>query len=232
MPRMARVVAAGVPHHVTQRGNRRAKVFLRKADYARYLSLLGEYAAKHDLAVKAYCLMPNHLHLIVVPARADSLAETLRPVHLRYAQEINRRLGVGGVLWQGRFYSCPLDGDHYWTAVRYVERNAVRAGLADAAEDYAWSSAAAHCGLRSDELLTPIAPPEWLVNLPPDEVAARWALWLRDQEDDEALRQLAQCTRTGRPAGDSKFVARLESLLGRCLRPRKGGRPRKYPKPG
>jgi putative transposase len=232
MPRMARVVIPGEPHHVTQRGNRREKVFRRRADYVRYLALLSQYACKHGLAVKAYCLMSNHVHLIVVPRDAAALAATLKPVHLRYAQELNRRMGVGGVLWQGRFHSCPLDGDHYWTAVRYVERNPVRAGLVRRAEEYAWSSAAAHCGLRGDELLSQMAPPEWLVNLPAEEVHRRWSLWLRDEEDEQATRRLRMCTRTGRPVGARDFVDRLERLLGRTLRPKKGGRPRKRKKHG
>ena len=232
MPRMARVVISGEPHHVTQRGNRREKVFRRSADYARYLHLLGKYAEKHGLAVKAYCLMPNHVHLIVVPADAAALAATLKPVHLRYAQELNRRLGVGGVLWQGRFRSCPLDADHYWTAVRYVERNPARAGLAARAEDWPWSSAAAHCGLRSNDLLSQMAPPEWLVNLPAAEVHKRWAMWLNGEEEGEEamLRRLRLCTRTGRPAGSETFLRRLERLVGRRLRPLPVGRPRRRPK--
>ena len=201
---MARVVVPGVAHHVTQRGNRRERVFRRKADYARYLSLLSEYAADRGLAIHAYCLMANHLHLIAVPRETGSLAGTLKPVHLRYAQEFNRRLGVGGVLWQGRFHSCPMDADHYWTAVHYVERNPVRAGLVRGAEEYAWSSAAAHCGLRADELLSPMAPPAWLVNLPPVEVQKGWALWLGGKEDEEERHRLRLCTRTGRPAGGGR----------------------------
>ena len=106
MPRMARVVIPGIAHHVTQRGNRRQRVFFRKADYRRFLSLLGGYAGQHGLTVRAWCLMSNHVHLVAVPAAADSLSATLRPVHLRYAQEANRRLGVTGYLWQPRRGPC------------------------------------------------------------------------------------------------------------------------------
>jgi len=116
--------------------------------------------------------------------------------------------------------------------VRYVERNPVRAGLIRRAEEYAWSSAAAHCGLRGDEVLSEMAPPEWLVNLPAAEVHKRWSLWLRDKDDEQVLRRLRMCTRTGRPAGAPDFVDRLERLLGRILRRKKGGRPRKRKKPG
>jgi putative transposase len=224
MPRMARVVIAGEPHHVTQRGNRREKVFHQRGDYQRYLWLLGDYAGKHGLAVQAYCLMPNHVHLIAVPREADSLALALKPVHLRYAQEINKRLGVSGVLWQGRFYSCPMDDHHFWAAVRYVERNPVRAGLVDRAEDYPWSSAAVHCGLRTSHLLTDLPHrPEWLTD---------WSTWLRDEDDPETLKKLRWSTRTGRPAGGRAFIDRLERLVGRILRPQKGGRPRTRRKHG
>jgi putative transposase len=227
---MARVVIPGVAHHVTQRGNRREKVFSRKADYQRYLALLAQYAGEHGLAIRAWCLMPNHVHLVAVPAEASSLSAVLRPVHLRYAQEANRRHGVTGVLWQGRFYSCPLDKDHYWAAVRYVERNPVRAGLVERAEAYAWSSAGGHCGLREDGLTCQGPWPEWMADLPPAECQARWMQWLREEDDPAMVGRLRLCTRTGRPAGTERFMARLERLAGRILRPGKPGRPKKRTK--
>ena len=146
MPRMARVVIPGVPHHVTQRGNRGEEVFFCDDDRRRYLDLLAKYGAKHGLAVHAYCLMTNHVHLVVVPETAESLAAALKPLHLRHAQELNHRLNISGILWQGRFHSTPLDERHFWAAVRYVERNPVRTGMVEHAWDYPWSSAAAHCG--------------------------------------------------------------------------------------
>jgi putative transposase len=129
MPRIARVVVPGCPHHVTQRGNRREDVFFADEDRRVYLSLLGQYAVKHGLAVQAYCLMTDHVHLVVVPKTSRSLSGALKPLHTRYTQHVNRRAAVSGRLWQGRFYSCPLDEQHVWTAVRYVERNPVRAGM-------------------------------------------------------------------------------------------------------
>ena len=168
--------------------------------------------------------MDNHIHLVAVPAHAGALAGTLKPVPLRYAREFNRRMGVGGVLWQGRFFSCPLDEPHFWAAVGYVERNPVRAGLVRRAEDWPWSSAAAHCGHRPDVLLCELPPrPGWLGD---------WSAWLSSPEDEQMLDRLRLCTRTGRPAGASKFVDRLERLLGRILRPQKGGRPRNKKKHG
>ena len=224
MPRMARVVVPRAPHHVTQRGNRREDVFLCDADRRRYLSLLREYSAEHGLAVAAYCLMTNHVHLVAVPAEESSLAGTLKPVHLRYAQELNRRLGQRGVLWQGRFYSCPMDDPHAWAAVRYVERNPVRAGLVRRAEDYRWSSAPAHCGRRKDPLLAP--------EIGFFDQIDDWSAWLAEEADPATVDRLRLFTRTGRPAGDDGFVARLEALLGRILRPQNPGRPRKDKKSG
>jgi len=232
MPRTARIVVPGWPHHITQRGNRGEDVFHSDQQRHRYLELLREYAAVRGLAIRAYCLMTNHVHLIAVPADAEALAAVLKPVHLRYTQEYNRRLGLRGVLWQGRFYSCLLEGDHYWSAVRYVERNPVRAGLVRRAEEYGWSSAAGRCGLRCDKLLGDIGElnwPQWLWNMTPAKQRAGWSRWLAGQEDEAMLRSLRQCTRTGRPAGSDSAISGLEDLLGQRLRALPRGRPKKPP---
>ena len=224
MPRMARVVIPGCPHHVTQRGNRREDVFFAEGDRVRYLELLGAYASEHGLAVQAYCLMSDHVHLVVVPRGEASLAGVLKPLHMRYTQHVNAVQRLSGRLWQGRFFSCPLDDEHLWAAVRYVERNPVRAGLVARGEDYPWSSAAAHCGLRDDSVLSD--PCELAARLTPAEWR-RWLVqpWLDDEE--QLTSRVRQCTHTGRPAGGASFIAHLEALVGRVLRPKKGGRPRK-----
>ena len=131
-----------------ERGNRREDVFFGDADRRRYLLLMLEYARAHALEIWAYCLMTNHVHFVAVPREPEALAATFKPVHMRYAQHVNRRLRTTGHLWQGRYHSCPLDEEHLWQAVRYVERNPVRAGLVRRAERYPWSSAAAHVGRR------------------------------------------------------------------------------------
>jgi len=170
MPRMARIVVPDCPHHVTQRGNRREAVFQTDADRQRLLGLLKGYAADRGLTVQAYCLMPNHVHLVATPKTAEALAAVLKPVFLRYAQHVNWTHGLAGRLWQGRFFSCPLDEKHFWSAVHYVETNPVRAGLVETAQAYGWSSAASHCGLRQDVLLTGVE----------ERVAAigDWSSWL------------------------------------------------------
>ncbi len=220
MPRMARAVVAGIPHHVTQRGNRREEVFFGEADFRRYLSLLEEYASARGLEVLAYCLMTNHLHLVVVPAEAHTLASVLKPVHLRYAQYVNWTHGLSGRLWQGRYFSCAMDDAHTLAAIRYVERNPVRARIVRRAENYPWSSAAAHAGLRTDPLLSDIT------RLKTSAGVADWAEWLRETEESTLLDGLRLNTRTGRPLGTDEFVSRIERKIGRTLKPQPGGRPR------
>jgi putative transposase len=203
---------------VTQRGDRRETVFIARGDYQRYLNLLKEYSTSRGLGVVAYCLMPNHVHLVAIPYQADSLASVLKPVHLRLAQYVNWTHSMTGRRWQGRFFSCPLDDRHTATAVRYVELNPVRAGLVREAESYHWSSAAAHAGLRADNVLTVDA--RKLVG------AGDWRAWLRETDEDELIQRLRLSTRTGRPFGDELFVGKAERATGRLLRPRPAGRPK------
>jgi putative transposase len=180
MPRRPRIVQAGVPHHVTQRGNRRDQVFFGDADRLAYLDWLRQYTGEHAVDVLAYCLMPNHVHLIVVPSTSDGLRRALQPLHARYAQRVNRCRGLVGHLWQGRFYSAAMDATHLWVAIRYVEQNPVRAGLAEAAERYRWSSARAHCGVRYDPVLS--ANPVWQRQF---EAVGDWSAWLAAGDDEE-----------------------------------------------
>ena len=208
MARLARVVAAGWPHHVTQRGNRREPVFFEEADRQRYVSLWLEQCRDLGLEVWAWCLMTNHVHLVVVPSASEVLGRAMRRLNTRYTSAVNRRTGLCGHLWQGRFYSTPLEAAHVVTAIRYVERNPVRAGLVTEAWEYPWSSAAGHCGLRRDPLLSGERP---LVAEVGD-----WRSFLMD-EDDSAMAFLRERTRTGRPCGSADYVGELEKRLGRQL---------------
>jgi len=157
MPRAARLVVPGIPHHVTQRGNRRQPTFFVDADYQRYLALLRHWCAKAGTQVWAWCLMPNHVHLVLLPTRPDGLGAVLGAVHRRYTWEVNQREGWRGFLWQGRFASFPLDEAHLHACLRYVELNPVRARLVDRPEAWRWSSARGHLGL-ADDPLTDTAP--------------------------------------------------------------------------
>jgi putative transposase len=218
MSRLARIVVPGFPHHVTQRGNRRARVFDDDNDRRRYLALLDLYRQKHGLEVWAYCLMSNHVHWIVVPRDEYALARAFRGAHTAFSLAMNRKRGETGHLWQNRFFSCPLDGAHAWASVRYVERNPLRARIVRRAENYAWSSAAGHCGLRADAMLSGEFPPAAVV---PD-----WSAWLH-AEDAAQTDFIRRQTRTGRPCGADGFVSQLEALLKRPLQLLKRGRKKK-----
>jgi len=200
MARVARIVVPDHPHHVTQRGNRRDRVFDTAADALTYLRLLRHHTGQLGVDVWAYCLMPNHVHLVAVPHEEAALSLALRNVHSRYAMYFNQKRRLDGHLWQGRFFSCPLDEQHLWTAVRYVERNPVRAGFVELAEAYRWSSAAAHCGLRQDTLLSSQFPPPGVI---PD-----WSQWLREA-DVEDERMLRKDTKTGTPCGGNEFMEQI-----------------------
>ena len=221
MPRVARTVVANVPHHITQRGNRREAVFFVDEDRTAYLGWLREYAEKHGVEVLAYCLMTNHVHLVAVPPRTDSLHSMLKPLHMRFAQRINRQKGWSGHVWQGRFFSSPLDEDYLWAAIRYVERNPVRAGMVAMAESYDWSSAPAHCGLTEDPLVN--SSSEWQKQL---ATIGDWSAWLAGAEDNEKLAVLRRNTDMSLPCGCDAFIKQLEDISGRSLLGRQRGRPK------
>jgi putative transposase len=219
MPRVARIVIPGIPHHVTQRGNRRGTVFFSDTDRQAYLSLLRTCADRQSVEVLAYCLMPNHVHLVVVPRTPDGLHLALKPLHMQYAQRINRRQDWHGHLWQGRYFSSPLGDDYFWAAIRYVERNPVRAGLTDRAEDYPWSSAAAHCRGTADPVLT--ACPTWTGQL---AAVRNWPEWLSTRDEPGCLELLRRRAEKGLPCGSPDFIAQLERQTGRDFGERTRGR--------
>jgi putative transposase len=219
MPRSARLVVEGIPHHVTQRGNRGQDVFFSDQDRTRYLAWLKDYADRYELLVLGYCLMTNHVHLVVLPRKNDSLGRTLQTTHMRHSQRINLDYGWTGHLWQGRFFSTALDETHEWAAVRYVEQNPVRAGLAKRAEDYPWSSAAFHLGLRDDRVISK----EGLWGKPVEN----WSEALDALQSEDLISVIRKRTQDGRPCGAEGFVGKISALLGRDLTPRPNGRPRK-----
>jgi putative transposase len=157
MARLPRIVIPGIPYHVTQRGNRRQPTFFEEADYALYRDLLAQSAEKAGAEVWCYCLMPNHVHIIIVPSDEDGLRRTFADTHRRYTGYINARNRWTGHLWQGRFGAVAMDEEHLAAAVRYVSLNPVRARLVADAKDWRWSSVAAHLAEKDDELVT-VAP--------------------------------------------------------------------------
>jgi putative transposase len=216
MTRLARAVVPGLPHHLTQRGNRRQQTFFGPDDYLLYLALLGEWCRRFSVDVWAYCLMPNHVHLVAVPATEDGFRHAIGRAHRKYTLHVNAREGWRGHLWQGRFASFPMDERYTVAAARYVELNPVRANLVARPEDYPWSSARAHL-LERDDSLVRVAP--LLARV------ADWPAFLREGMDSALADRLRKHQNTGRPLGSEAFVGHLETLLGRILAPRKPGPP-------
>jgi putative transposase len=186
-------------------------------DYTHYLHWLTKFAPKCGLEIWAYCLMPNHIHLIGVPRQADSLSRTLQTVHMQYARYFNGKRKEVGHLWQGRFFSCAMDERHVSAAVRYVELNPVRGGLVESPYDYPWSSAKSHVSGAKDAVLS---GPCFLT-----ETMADWRQYLGMAQDAEAEAAVVKATNTGRPCGRADFVQQIEQQLGRKLTFLPRGRP-------
>jgi putative transposase len=214
MARLPRVVVPGLPHHVTQRGNRRQQTFFADDDDVEYRTLLADSCRSCGTQVLAYCLMPNHVHLILVPADEFGLRDALGEAHRRYTRMINFREGWRGHLWQERFHSFVMDEQHLLAAARYVERNPVRARLCARPQDWPWSSAAAHLK-ASDDALVSVRP---LLELVPN-----WAAFIGEDEDDRLSALVRGHASTGRPLGSDAFVESLERQLARPLKRRKPG---------
>ena len=219
MPRQARIVLPKLAHHITQRGNYRMKVFDKESDYQRYCEWMNEYAGKYDLDIAAYCLMTNHVHFIVIPKDKESLSKVFNTVHMRYAHYLNRRRKVKGHLWQGRFYSCVMDEGHLYRAIRYVERNPVRAKMVKKAEDYRWSSARGHLGMENESVIGLCKDYRFLES-------KDWKAYL--MEEDEAMnKEMRLKTSRGLVIGKAEFIKKLEDQLSRSLQCLKWGRPKK-----
>ena len=214
MARMPRLVVPGYPHHVTQRGNRKLQTFFSENDFRAYVNLIAEMKERSRVEIWAYCLMPNHVHLVAVPSHEDGLAEMMQHSHRRYARRVNKRENWQGHLWQERFHSILMDERHLFAAVRYIELNPVAAGLCNAATDWPWSSVHAHVRREDDKIVT-VQP--MLKRVP------HWSDYLAWQEDSEAIKNLRANVKSGRPVGDDRFINRLEELTGRKLRKSKPG---------
>jgi putative transposase len=221
MPRIARAVAPGVPHHITQRGNNHQEIFFCENDRKKYLQLLSVNAARYSVKIWAYCLMNNHVHLVAVPGQIDSLAKTFGKTHSSYAKHINKVHGYSGHLWQNRFLSCAMDNAYCIAAMCYVELNPVRSGLVKKPWQYGWSSCTAHISEKDqsgildlkNDLLNKVGP-------------EKWKILLDNGNGDILVRNLRSYTRVGRPLGSDRFISKIEARLGRGLRSSPIGRPR------
>jgi len=217
MARIARVVVPGTPHHVTQRGNRRQDTFFRDEDYEAYIDLMSEWCGKCDVEIWAYCLMPNHIHMIAVPESEQGLSRAIGEAHRRYTRMINLRKRWTGYLWQGRFASFPMDEHYLLAAVRYVEMNPVRARMVNRPEEWRWSSASTHLS-GIDDRLVKVQP-----------MLERVSDWreLLASGDERLYEEVRMHERTGRPLGHEGFVRRVSQLLGRDLEIKRAGRKKK-----
>lgn len=213
MARIARVVASGYPHHITQRGNRRQQTFFCDEDYLAYIELMAEWCRAYHVEIWAWCLMPHHVHLVAVPHTEEALARAIGEAHRRYTRRINFREKWRGHLWQERFASFPMDEQYLLATVRYIEMNPVAAKLVQNPEDYRWSSAQAHLA-GEDDALAHVSP---LLALVSD-----WRSFLQLTPPDE-IDVIHRHERTGRPLGEEGFLEKLEIALGRGLRPQKPG---------
>ncbi len=215
MARIARLVAPGCPHHVTQRGNRRETIFFGDDDYRLYLDLLGERCRKAGVELWSYCLMPNHVHLILTPATPEGPGRALGETHRRYASVINARLRVTGHLFQSRYGSVAMDEQHLMAAARYVALNPVRARLVARAEDWRWSSVRAHLSGEDNGVVmtTPLL----------ERCAGRFADLIDAPPDAARIAALRAAETIGRPLGSASFLDRIVTLTGRDPRPAKRG---------
>lgn len=227
MPRLSRVVIPGAPHHITQRGNNRQPVFFSADDRRFYLELLGLHAERSGVRILGYCLMTNHVHLVAVPEEETSLARVLRHAHAEYSLAVNRSRRRSGHVWQNRYFSCPMSETHLLCALRYVELNPVRAGMAAEATDWPWSSARSHTSpTASDGVLCC----DWIEYFRGWN-HAEWAEILAAGMTEAERNAVRRSTHTGEPLGSQEYVTTLERKLGRRLRVGGPGRPRKKPAP-
>lgn len=221
MARMPRIVVPGYPHHVTQRGNRRQKTFFCDDDYRYYIELLSEYAQQANTEIWAYCLMPNHVHLVMVPDQEDGLRAALGEAHRHYTRHINLRQKWRGHLWQERFHSFLMDEDYLLATVRYVERNPVAARLCESAGQWPWSSARAHLRGQDDDLVRA---------KPMLDRISDWRVYLSNEIENRQTDSIRRHTRTGRPLGTAEFVHNLEQVTGKPLALKRPGRKPLNPK--
>ncbi len=216
MPRGPRIIIPGLPHHVTQRGNRKQVVFFDDKDRRHFLKLLLKYSRRSHVEIGSYCLIPNHYHLITRPPSKKAHSQLMHALDGHYAGYFNQKYQRTGHLWQGRYLACPTDPAHFANTLRYVAQNPVRAGLVDDPADYPWSSTAALCGLRDDPILAE--------DFPSRNFVQDWGRWFGQPLADEVLERIRTATHRGVPYASKEFIQGLEELLGVSLLPKRGSR--------
>ncbi len=227
MPRQPRLELPGIPLHVTQRGVNRCAIFLDDEDRHHFRRLLRVACHKHEVAVHAYVLMDNHVHLLLNASRPGDVSRAMRVVGQTYVQSFNTRYRRCGTLWQGRFKSCLVDSDRYLLSVmRYIELNPVRAAMVNSAQDWRWSSVHTHLGLAGDPLLSP-HPVYTALGADIAERAMAYVQWLKAGIEDQSLAAIRRYIAQERALGDERFQAMVEKTLNRPAACRPRGRPKK-----
>lgn len=227
MARLPRLSLAGCPHHVLQRGNNRQPVFMDDADRLRYLALLGDAASRFKVAVHAYVLLDNHVHLLLTPADGVGLAQAMQALGRAYVRYFNDRHARSGTLWEGRYRSAPLEaGTYLLPCLVWLDTHPVRAGLASDPSGYAWCSHGHYVGHRVDRLIT---PPEayWALGNTPFAREAAYAEMVHAGLDAPLTRAFARFAQGGWPMGGAAFAAEMEKEGGRRTVQRRAGRPKK-----
>lgn len=219
MSRFARIVAPGLPHHITQRGSYEQDVFFCHGDREKYLEWIEKYSNKYQLEIISYCLMTNHIHFIAIPEKLNSMARTINIAHMLYAQNFNKKMGKCGHLWHSRYFSCVMDEQHLIAAARYIERNPVRARLVENPWEWEWSSAAFHCGIQTD----PKIKLGDFFNLI-DMNHLEWREFISREDETLFISKIKKSTYKGTPLAGETFIKNLEKKLGRKLKPNPPGR--------
>ncbi len=199
---MKRITIPGLPHHVVQRGLQGRQTFLNHDDYAVYLEIITECCLRHGVDVWAYCLMPDHVHLIAVPGEKNALTKCLRAAHGRYTRYINLRTGSRGQFWQGRYASHLLDEKHLIACARYIEINPVKRDYVDEPEDWQWSSAKAHI-MKNDDPLVQTGP---LL----ERVETEWRDFLAETRPAAEADLFYSHEKTGLPLGSDEFLSMVQ----------------------
>jgi REP-associated tyrosine transposase len=223
MPRPSRLIFPGVAVHIIQRGNNRAACFRQGSDYLIYLAHLRQLSEKYECAVHAYCLMTNHVHLLVTPGAAGACTALMRDLGQRYVQYFNKRHERTGTLWEGRFRSCIAESARYVLGCyRYIELNPARAGMVDHPSGFLWSSYAVNSGMRSDPLISAHAE---FVALAADAERrhASYRALFAEQFDAALLDTIRNATNGGYPLAGDSFKARVLAPLGWKMEPGKPG---------
>lgn len=227
MARQARLAVAGHPHHLLIRGNNGQPIFVDDEDRRRWLQQMGETLREQALALHAYALMPNHVHLLATPASSQALSRAMQALGRRYVSHFNARHQRSGTLWEGRFRAHPVgEPQEVLRCMRFIETNPLRTGLASSLLEIAWTSLPQHLGVGRDGLITePVA--YWQLGNTPFEREAAYRAWVEQGTPADEAQRIAAALRGGRPLGSAAYVADLEALTARPLQPRPRGRPRK-----